>query len=530
MAMSPEEPKLPITPRATAAKQHQVPQHQVQHEITLAEPSISPFDVALCPRDELPIVQSLDWQLQYPPGGSTHPAYPWPPADPRLIFQDHFVPLRGGLPDVSQLLSLNVPIGWQHVSWSGLYPVVFDPHHQAFKLTPIGPLPLTSEELHQGGLQKYVPGGSHHPEAGLLPLLLEFTDGSEADVFNFGGVDWTLPWADYNAIPIDTNTVNQDASNPLSHSVSTVSLTPPHYLESRDCPDGIIDLEQAWTWMSEREKGSTIAFVPAPGKTWRGSGVHQTSRKFKQPIASLMAITMSENEEINREGYLGKQDKREFCAFKSVATPVHVDITLLQDVEFTLVEFLSYFPSHCQWRKGGDRLARSDLTASEIANFVNMVRRLPATSLRLKNTIEGQLWWETLKDGSRIRIQRSGCMVNYTAEQWTYNVWEKTDYPLLALAHGLLELPSGPDAGPLTAIVKWCRENNRHKAMLSEAPALLKEANIDTLIDPGDDLDPDKEVITRYAEALRADRKRVLKERKELDVGEERKAKKRKLM
>lgn len=500
----------------------------------MAEPKPSLFDIAINPHNELPVVQSIDWQLQYPAGGSTHPSYPWPAADPRLTFHAHFVPLKNGLPDVSQVPALALPLGWCQASWCGLHPVVFDPYHQAFKLTPIGPLPLTCEEIHQGGLQDYVPCGRLHPEAGLLPLLSLFSDGSEADVFNFEGVNWTLPWADYNnVLPYGYSSFTKAEPESATHSVHSVTYPlqiPPHYLETRDCPDGVIDLEEGWRWFSERETGTLSSFTPSPGKTWRGTGVHRVGRKYKQPIASLMAITMGEEEEDNKERYLGNQDTRDFCAFKSVATPVHVNIALMKDFEFTLVEFLCYFPLHYHWREGGDRLARSGLTGSEIANFINMVRRLPATSHCGKSGIENHIWWEKLEDGTRVRTQRSDDGVtSHTAEQWTYDVWETTDYPLLALAHGLLDLPSGLDAGPLTALIKWCRDNNRYKAMLSELPALLEEAGVDTLIDPGSGVDPDKEVITRYSDAMRKDRKRVLKEKEELDINEERKGKKRKL-
>lgn len=97
-----------------------------------------------------------------------------------------------GLPDVSCASTLVLPSGWHHTSWSGLYPVVFDPFQQAFKLTPIGPLPLTCEELHQGGLHSYVPGGSLHQEYGMLPAISSLSDGSDFEVCNFDGVDWIL--------------------------------------------------------------------------------------------------------------------------------------------------------------------------------------------------------------------------------------------------------------------------------------------------------------------------------------------------
>jgi hypothetical protein len=102
--------------------------------------------------------------------------------------------------------------------------------------------------------------------------------------------------------------------------------------------------------------------------------------------------------------------------------------------------------------------------------------------------------------------------VSYTAEGWTYDVWDKIDYPVLALAHGLQSLPTGPDAGPLTTLILWCKENGRYQALLSEVPALLKEAKIEPLIEPGENGCPVKEVVGRYAEALKKDRLRVVRD------------------
>lgn len=41
---------------------------------------------------------------------------------------------------------------------------------------------------------------------------------------------------------------------------------------------------------------------------------------------------------------------------------------------------------------------------------------------------------------------------------------------------------------------------------------LLAEANIETIIDPGEGADPDKEVLGRYVKAMKKDRLRVLRE------------------
>lgn len=488
--------------------------------ISQAEPAISPFEVSPTDGGELPTPLSTEWQLMYPPGGSTHPSYPWPPADPRLIFHTHSVPLRNGVPDVALLSKLSLPKGWRQVTWCGLHPVVFDPSQQVFKLTPVGPLPLTCEELHQGGLHDYAPGGKSHPEAGLLPTLLSFSDGSDADVFNFDGVNWTLPWSDLGDCKV-TSSSNDTKHEPFDP-IETTLQTPPHYLEARDCPNGIIDIEEGWRWMCEREETPGLVFTPTPGKTWANTGVYLTSRKGKAPIASLMANAMAESEEDNKERYLVKQDAREFDAFKSVATPVYVNIALLQDVEFTLVELLSYFPLHYQWRKAGDRLARSKMSASDIADYINMSRHLPGASICIKSTVYSHIFYNRLDDGSRVKaslpVTEAPC---FTAKDWTYSAWETTDYPLLALAYGLVELPSGPDAGPLTLLIKWCRENKHYKALLSDVPDLLTMAGIGNSVEPGSSENPDQDTLLRHTEAVKKDRKRVLKELKVLKERED---------
>lgn len=496
--------------------------------ITTAEPTISPFDVAVRSDRQLPVPLSLDWQLQYPAGGSTHPAYPWPTADPRLIFHAHFVPLKNGLPDVSLVSALALPVGWRQASWCGLHPVVFDPYQQAFKLTPIGVLPLTCEEVHQGGLQDYVPGGKLHPETGLLPTLTYLSDGSDADVFNFEGVDWTLPWTAYeHAVPF-RSVMSSRVDTTFPDPPGCILQTPTHYLEERDCPDGVFDVEDGWRWLFEHQEGSILNFTPTPGKSRKGSGVQRTGRRYKYPIASLMANTMMEKKEDNEERYLLNQDAREFDAIKSVATPVHINIALLRDVEFTLIEFLSYFPWHYQWRKGGDRLLRSGMSASDIANYINMSRRLPGATICNNSTVDNHVFWDKLEDGTRIKAT---CpeheVLNHTAEHWTYDAWEPTDYPLLALAHGLVELPSGPDAGPLTALIKWCRDKKRYRTMLSDVPILLQEAGISPLIESGDHATPDQDVLARHIGAIKKDRLRVLRERRQLDVAKDKKPTKR---
>ncbi|KAH8702700.1 hypothetical protein GQ44DRAFT_784542 [Phaeosphaeriaceae sp. PMI808] len=482
-----------------------------------------------------PGLLTLDWQLQYPPGGSTHPSYAYPRMDPRLVFDPALIPVVDGLPIVFHLPPLVLPMHWRHVSWSGYLPIVFDPNQQAFKLTPIGPLPLTCEEVQQNGLAKYVPGGTEHPEAGMLPDMRLFVDGSDNDKFNFDGVDWVLPWPQGETFG-NSLSGGMDAGA-LSESNQT-SL--PHYIEARDCPDDVVDIAEAWRWISEKDKGGAIEFKATIGKTWRGTGIRRAQRRFKNPIASLLASAIADTLELPNNPYvhyLINQNTREFCPFRSVATPVYVNIALLEDTEFTLKELLCYFPSHYQWRKCSDRLLKSGMSKSDIANMINMTRQLSEDASRKRDSIGNAIDYEPCKsqngDKTRVRIVRDfkdGEAQSYSAEGWTNEFVEPTDYPLFGLTHGLAALPEGPDAGPLTMLIEWCREHNKYDVMLSNVTALLHEAGIASLIEPGEHGCPDKEMLPRYSEMLKQDRKRVLKaaaERKRiLEENEENKGKK----
>ena len=490
--------------------------------VSSPESSLAVDAIVHLPADENPAVLTLDWQLQYPPGGSTHPCYPYPQMDPRLFFDPVHVPIVDGLPNVFRVAPLLLPIGWRHVSWSGFLPIVFDPYQQAFKLTPIGPLPLPCEEVHQGGLAKYVPGGIEHPESGLLPDVAPLSDGSD-EIYNFEGVNWTLPWPKDENFHCSASTGDVELANGLPSPVTDGSASPAtigkpysHYVEAQDCPDGIVDLADAWRWLTEKELDPTAIFVPSPNKSWRNTGIHRSTRVGKDPIASLMGLVLSDvaaspNNPI--ASYLSNQNGRIFCPFRSMATPVHVNISLLKDVEITLVELLSYFPHHYLWRKGSDRLVGAGLTGLDITNFINYTRALDGEATRSNSTINTHLAYETeVVSGKRVKIVREPHIATYTTEGWVYMAWELTDYPLLGLAHGLKHIPEGPDAGPLTVAMKWARENGRYKALLSEVPGLLEEAGLPLLIEPGESGDPDKEVIGRHTETLKKDRARVLKD------------------
>ncbi|KAF3044963.1 hypothetical protein E8E11_005721 [Didymella keratinophila] len=324
------------------------------------------------------------------------------------------------------------------------------PFEVALRYPPggIGPIPLTCEETHQGGLQDYVPGGRFHPEYGMLPILSSLSDGSDAEVYNFEGIGWTLPWAQIEG-GLQVESAESLSSLAATDGPSTpgVSATPAveiqsYYVEARDCPDDVTDLDDAWRWLKEWEFDSTTAFVASPGKTWLRSGIPLTTVKTKQPIASLMALTMSD-ETPGVEHWLVKQ---------------------------ALVESLS----------------------------------------------------------------KDAC---YTAEHWSNIAWDKKiDYPLLGLAVGLKALPTGVDAGPLTTLIKWCRDHGRTETMLSEVPNLLKEVEVEALIDPGSGTDTDQEVLGRYGDAIKNDRRRLIKERKQADMeteaaeaAKEKKSKKRRL-
>jgi hypothetical protein len=505
----------------------------------LAESSFTAEAVMQISLDINPALMTLDWQLQYPPGGSTHPSYAYPQMDPRLFFNPALVPIVDGLPTVFQVPPLALPMGWRHVSWSGFLPIAFDPYHQAFKLTPVGPLPLTCEEVQQGGLAKYVPGGEAHPEAGLLPDLAALNDGSVEEIYNFEDLDWVLPWPKGETFtPLVETSVGTSESPPMQAQRRPIlAITPrPHCYEDRDCPDGVVDIEDAWRWLRDREVDPTSPFIPSPGKTWHGTGIHRTSRKYKAPIASLMGLVVSntiESPDDPLANFLVNQNGREFCVFRSVATPVHVNITLLKDVEITLIELLSYFPSHYMWRKAADRFVRAGLSAGDIQNFINWSRHLSGDAVKHSSGIYDQIAYgyeETDGNKKRVRIVREPDLETavYTTEGWAYTSWELSDYPLLGLAHGLKHVPEGPDVGPLTAIMRWCRERGKYDVLLSQVPELLEAAGIQPLIEPGEGNDPDKEVLSRHAQTLRQDRKRVIADMKERKVTEEEQGRKRK--
>ncbi|EUC46064.1 hypothetical protein COCMIDRAFT_93819 [Bipolaris oryzae ATCC 44560] len=540
------KPSTPTTPTPRAAR---------KRPVDLEPPAQPEFSVVACKSNPvlfegLPTVHSLDWQLQYPPGGSTHPSYPYPVLDPRLIFHQPFVPVVDGLPDISRVPKLTLPLNWKHVSWAGLLPIVFDPYRQAFKLTPIGPLPLTCEELRQAGLHKYVPGGELHPEYGLLPDMLRLGDGSDAEVFDFDGVDWTLPWEGQLNFHAPT-TLGPKSSNRTDSSISlstlnVFSLEISHpWREARDCPNMIIDLADGWRWLASKETDPTANFIPTPGKTRRGTGALRSNRKLKSPIPELMMLALEAEPSTsllstelnpilqNQDHYLTSPTVNLFCPFKSVATPVNVDITLLGDTEFTIMELLSFFPQHYYWGHAADRLARAGIPANFVCKVLSMTRALDGDTVPKSGTINSAAKnareRDVVKRGvteemdmddddgdtpvpepvSSTEPDDTEVVASYTAEGWAYDVWGKIDYPLLALAHGLQSLPSGVDAGPLTKAIIWCRENGRHRVLLSEVPGLLKEIDIESLIEPGEAGCPDTEVTSRHAEALKKERLRL---------------------
>lgn len=352
-----------------------------------ADFSIVPIKSDPVPFEKLPTVHFLSWQLKYPPGGSTHPSYPYPTIDPRLLFHQAFVPIVGGLPDFTLVPKLVLPMGWKHVSWSGLLPIAFDPYRQAFKLTPVGPIPLTCEELQQQGLQKYVPGGELHPEFGLLPEMLKLSDGSDAEVYNFDGVDWTLPWegqVDFHATrrTMDQHCISGVIKSPTDSNTFIPMITYP-WREARDCPNKVFDLSDAWRWLSEKETNHTADFIPTTEKKWHGSGAFRSTRKLKSPIPELMMLSMlstptTPNIQLNPllQNQDSMKDKNQFCPFKSVATPCTVNIALLEDTEFTIMELLSYFPQHYYWGHAAERMAKAGVTGSMIREFLIMTRGL----------------------------------------------------------------------------------------------------------------------------------------------------------
>jgi hypothetical protein len=499
----------------------------IAHSAEANDYAIVPFKADPVSFEGLPALHSLEWQLQYPPGGSTHPCYPFPTPDPRLLFHENLVHIVDGLPDLSATPKLTLPMGWRHVSWFGLLPIVFDPYQQAFKLTPVGPLPLTCEELHQNGLHKYVPGGELHPETALLPAMINLSDGSDSDVYDWPGASWELPWSGQthfdSPLTLQSTCATGQDSGFVPHMFTqnfllAMNTEPLPWREARDCPNQIFDLEDGWRWLAGKEHNPTADFVPSLTKQWRGSGAFRSTRVFKSPIPELMMLAkFGDPDDITY--LLQNQDAREprkynhFCPFKSVATPVYVDITLLADTEITVMELLCYFPLHFNWGAAAERYARAGIFPSTIRDAINMTRALTgdtSPACLTQSAISGATGNAKKRDIARREESQetTDTRTSYTAEGWHYDVWEKINYPVLALAHGLQELPQGADAGPLTALIQYCRLNARYEILLGDVPMLLKEVGIVPLIEPGETGCPDQEVLPRHIEALKKDRRR----------------------
>ena len=97
-------------------------------------------------------------------------------------------------------------------------------------------------------------------------------------------------------------------------------------------------------------------------------------------------------------------------------------------------------------------------------------------------------------------------------KNWSPLVPNPINFPLLALELGVVMPPNGADAGPVTQLMTWCKANGRFRAMMSDAPDLLREAGIAPTIDrPVDGTCPDKDAFGCHGDALRLDRGRVLR-------------------
>lgn len=244
----------PENPRVLSSSLNAAPKCEIEVVKPIADDGVPLLEIDPIGFEGLPALLSTEWQLQYPPCGSTHPSYPFPTSDPRLIFHEKLVPVTNGLPDCAGAAPLMLPLGWRHASWFGLLPIVFDPYQQAFKLTPIGPLPLTQEELSQNGLAKYVPGGELHPEADSLPDMVALSDGSEGRSIDWPGISWRLPWAEQGHFDESLSIIPfKVAAKDLTVAENPIKDNNTLWREKRDCPNQIIDLQDGWRWIADKE-------------------------------------------------------------------------------------------------------------------------------------------------------------------------------------------------------------------------------------------------------------------------------------
>jgi hypothetical protein len=239
----------------------------------------------------------------------------------------------------------------------------------------------------------------------------------------------------------------------------------------------------------------------------------QISWRKKHPIAELLMRALNE-QNAGPSTPLWNQDSKAFSQVGSVAPPstVAVNLCLGSMVEITLIECMAYFPNIFTERPLLVRSVRAGLNCGSIANMVNMVRQLSGmdafTHSRIATLLRRVKGGPVMEDNVK-NVETT----DFTAREWLKHKVGKTglDYPLVALEHGLLGLPQGDDAGPLTQLIQLCKTHGKYRVMLSEVPDLLQQAGIASIIQKPVNGDcPDRAAVARHRYSVEQDRARVL--------------------
>lgn len=208
----------------------------------------------------------------------------------------------------------------------------------------------------------------------------------------------------------------------------------------------------------------------------------------------------------------------------SQATPPVVDIQLLDGIELSAEELLTFFPNHYLWLDFLHRLDEAGWTQSEIADFVNIARELRAPQLMLAKFIKYPLklarkFFHKSVNGVT-RCPRNRLVTDFTAQHWRQPTTHLTDnerhnlidYPVWELSRGvhISRFPSGPEARILTFVIHEVRENNKRKLLLSQVVAYARDHGIGRNLSPiNANGNPDRIARTRHVILFVGDIRRI---------------------
>ncbi|KAK4980756.1 hypothetical protein LTR28_002550 [Elasticomyces elasticus] len=168
----------------------------------------------------------------------------------------------------------------------------------------------------------------------------------------------------------------------------------------------------------------------------------------------------------------------------NTATPASVNIP--QGLTITAKELLYYFPYQSYLvSKACYRLFSNGFTNKDMAAIQHRARGGGQT-IKTENRIKGQFKHagnevQNVTDFTVTGYRKDGMLPNvsdYSTIHWRARTgMVMRDIELARLADGLVSLPSGRDAGTLTAAVRYAVSNRQERRLLSDVAALIRERN-----------------------------------------------------